>query len=74
MIYIIKSIEDFDSEELCEYCVYETSGYATPYGYESCEGSKCQEAYERYLEENDISERAVNISKKVKIIIERKDK
>lgn len=67
-------MDEFDDEELCGYCRCETSGYSTPYGYESCEGGWCDEAYQRYLEENDISERAVKISEKVKITIERKEK
>ena len=44
------------------------SGGGTMY---SCEGSFCEEAYSRYLDELEISERAVMIKKKTKVTIER---
>lgn len=70
---ILKTIEEMnDNEELCKYCDADPNGYSTPNGYYSCEGSWCGKAYERYLEECDISERAVDISRKVKITIERR--
>ena len=40
-------------EELCSYCVAEPGVKGTPNGYVSCEGAYCNEAYERYLEEDD---------------------
>lgn len=48
----IKQIEELD-EELCKYCPLpdELKGiHPTPSRYIACEGRKCNNAYERYLE------------------------
>ena len=64
-----------DDESICSYC--EPTEYGehmegvSPNGYWSCEGSFCKEAYAYYLDNEEITERAANISKKVKITIER---
>jgi hypothetical protein len=63
-----------EDETICDYCRAEPGVFGTPNGYTSCEGNWCEEAYQRYLEENDVSERAVKISKKIKITIERKER
>lgn len=70
---IIRNIEEMaEDESLCEYCDSEPgwhmSGSGTPY---SCEGSFCKEAYDRYLDELEVSERAVIIKNKTKVTIER---
>lgn len=61
-----------EDESLCEYCDSEPgwhmSGGGTPY---SCEGSSCKEAYDRYLDELEISARTVTIKNKTKVTIER---
>lgn len=46
-------------DDLCNYCPLpdESKGVrGTPNGYSSCEGSRCPDAYERYLEEGAIDE------------------
>lgn len=68
-----KTIEEMqDDESLCEFCIAEP-GWHTGYGGSPCccEGAYCGEAYESYLDENGITERIVEISKKTKITIER---
>ena len=53
-----KLMSDLD-DELCDNCPLpeEMQGVrGTPNGYSSCEGSRCQEAYEAYLEEPAIDE------------------
>lgn len=49
----MKSKEDL-GEELCNYCPleeYEKGTQGIPSGYTSCEGCRCEEAYQIYLEE-----------------------
>lgn len=54
-----------DSEELCDYCdLKEIKGArGTPSGYISCEGSRCDEAYETYLSEIEAEPRKVFFDK-----------
>lgn len=56
-IYKIKQIPDFpldiEDVDLCLYCPleeYEKGTHGTPNGYYSCEGCRCAEAYDYYLE------------------------
>ena len=46
-----KSKEEL-GDELCKFCPLESKGvYSVPGGYVAgCEGSRCEEAYENYLE------------------------
>lgn len=72
-VEIIRNIEEMaEDESLCKYCDSEPgwhmSGGGTMY---SCEGSYCKKAYERYLDELEISERVVTIKNKTKVTIER---
>jgi hypothetical protein len=52
-----RKFEDMECEDLRLYCPLpeEAQGgpYGTPYGYYSCEGEFCKEAYEAYLESGD---------------------
>lgn len=46
--------EDAEESGLCDYCPLPDGAKGThlyPTGHYSCEGSRCKEAYERYLEE-----------------------
>jgi len=47
-----KSKEELE-DQLCKFCPLETKGvYSVPGGFAAgCEGSKCEEAYEIYLEQ-----------------------
>jgi len=48
--------EDAEGTGLCDYCPLPDGVKGThlyPTGHYSCEGSRCNEAYERYLEDND---------------------
>lgn len=49
-----------DQERLCEYCAPTDYGrksfVVTPDGYNACEGTWCEEAYEAYLEEGEEEE------------------
>lgn len=61
-----------DDESICNYCSRteygEHKSCVTPNGYWSCEGSWCNEAYESYLEENEITENLVKYQNCVKLI------
>lgn len=61
-----------DRGSLCNYCsptnYGESSSYSTPNGYYSCEGCYCEKAYQRYLEENNLSENIIKYAEKVKLI------
>ncbi len=44
-------------ERLCDFCPledWEKGSHLYPNGYSSCEGSKCEDALEHYLEENEM--------------------
>lgn len=61
-----------EDESLCKYCDAEPGWHSTVSGNPiCCEGAYCKEAYDRYLEELEISERAVIIKNKTKVTIER---
>lgn len=62
-----------DAEELCKHCELDPDqNYGNPNnGYYGCEGSQCKEAYERYLEENEITETIIKIKNKTIVTIER---
>ena len=48
-----------EDESLCEYCDAEPGWHSTAGGYPiCCEGAYCKEAYDCYLDELGISERA----------------
>ncbi len=59
-----KTLEELD-DELCNYCEPTQRGtskcYGTPYGYYSCEGAYCEEAYETYLEEYEDDDNGVEV-------------
>ncbi len=63
-------MEELD-EDICNYCYRtdygECKSCATPNGYISCEGAFCDEAYESYLEENEVTENIVRYATKVKL-------
>jgi len=55
-----KTQEELDTD-LCDYCPLEDylkGTHGTPSGYSSCEGCRCDEAYESYLEdfESEVAE------------------
>lgn len=61
-----------EDESLCEYCDAEPGWHSTAGGNPiCCEGAYCKEAYDCYLDELGISERAVTIKNKTKVTIER---
>lgn len=61
-----------EDESLCEYCDAEPGWHSTSGGDPvCCEGTWCEEAYECYLDELDISDRVVKIKNKTKVTIER---
>lgn len=46
-------------ERLCDFCPledWEKGSHLLPNGYSSCEGSRCEDALEHYLEENEMEE------------------
>lgn len=62
-----RTLEDMaEDESLCEYCDAEPgwhmSGGGTMY---SCEGSWCEKAYDRYLEENGLTNNIVKYAELV---------
>ena len=61
-----------DDESICDYCKTTDYGssksYQSPTGYYSCEGSYCNEAYERYLDDNETNENIVKYQECVKLI------
>ena len=70
---IIRDIEEMaEDESLCEYCHAEPGIFPDSYGNPcSCEGLYCSDAYEKYLDENGFSKRAVKVKDKTKVTIER---
>ena len=73
VIEIIRDIEEMaEDESLCEYCDADPGWHSSYTGdMYCCEGAYCEEAYDRYLDDLGVSERAVNIMKSVKVTIER---
>lgn len=54
-------------ERLCDFCPledWEKGSHLFPNGYNSCEGSRCENALEHYLEENEMEEDNSNDIKK----------
>ena len=52
-----KRIMEQLGEKLCDYCPLddcEKGSHLYPSGHISCEGSKCEDALEHYLEENEV--------------------
>lgn len=70
MIYTFEEMCNDDS--ICNYCFRtdysEHKSYATPDGYCWCEGAWCDEAYESYLDENEITANIVTYASKVKLM------
>lgn len=71
---MFKALEEMaEDESLCRYCIaepgWQMGGGGVPY---CCEGAYCEEAYESYLDENEITKRIVSIAKRTKVTIERK--
>ena len=68
-----KTFEEMcDDESICAYCSRTDYGEhkfsSTPNGYWSCEGSWCEEAYDAYLDENEITSNIVKYQNCVKLI------
>jgi hypothetical protein len=61
-----------ESEELCKYCSATEFGEhkfgTTPNGYYSCEGSFCEEAYDSYLDDKNMTENIVKYACNVTLI------
>ena len=53
--HVVVKSQDELSDKLCEYCPLEKKGvYSVPGGFAAgCEGSRCDDAYENYLEKNE---------------------
>ena len=73
VIIILKTFQEMgDDETICDYCHPTDYGeykfVHTPNGYDTCEGTWCQEAYDSYLDENDATEKMVKYQNSVKLI------
>ena len=71
MIY--KTFEEMCNDEtICNYCKATNYGECkssiTPNGYWACEGVWCEDAYECYLNNNNISEEIIKYQNNVKLI------
>lgn len=69
-----KTLEELgDAEELCYYCELDPdTNYGNPgNGYYGCEGSRCNEAYQAYLDELEITDKVIKIKNKTNVTIER---
>jgi len=71
---VLQTLEEMaEDESLCKYCdaapEWHSDGGGNPY---CCEGAYCKEAYERYLDDLDISDTVVKIAKKTKVTIEKR--
>lgn len=70
---MIKTFEELcDDESICDYCSRtdygEHNSSVSPSGYWSCEGSWCDESYESYLDNENITKNIVKYASKVKLI------
>lgn len=57
-----------ESEELCNYCKAEPGWHSSPNGYSCCEGAYCNDAYQRYLDDNETTENIIKYQNSVKLI------
>ena len=59
-----------DREMLCDHCRADPGCYQSPSGDPIwCEGAYCDEAYQSYLDNNEITETVVKIKNKTKVTI-----
>lgn len=70
---MFKTFEEMcDDESICNHCSQteygEYKSVVTPNGCDFCEGRWCSEAYESYLEDNNISENIVKYQNCIKLI------
>jgi hypothetical protein len=70
---VLRTYEEMcDEESICNYCSQtdygECKSSATPNGYWSCEGSWCKDSYDKYLDDEGVTENIVKYASKVKLL------